>query len=108
MQLRPNEIDKLVKRYHDVYTKCICHPMERTQVYLTTEQRGELKKLAARSGKRQSELIREAIDALVADAGRSSWKSDLMAAAGLWANRDDLPDFARLRSEFDRCNPPDA
>ena len=76
--------------------------MERTQVYLTHEQRRELKKLAARSGRRQSELIREAIDLLVADAELSNWKSGMMAAAGLWANRSDLPDFARLRTELDR------
>lgn len=82
--------------------------MERTQVYLTHEQRRELKKLAARSGKRQSELIREAIDALVAGAEKKSWKSGMMAAAGLWENRDDLPDFARLRTELDRLNRPEA
>ncbi|MEX2489429.1 MAG: CopG family transcriptional regulator [Pseudomonadales bacterium] len=81
--------------------------MERTQVYLTNEQRRELKKLAARSGKRQSELIREAIDALVAGAECSDWKSGMMAAAGLWANRDDLPEFTRLRSELDRLNQPE-
>lgn len=78
--------------------------MKRTQVYLTNEQRRELKKLVARSGKRQSELIREAIDAYVAGTGEESWKSDMMAAAGLWADRDDLPDFARLRTELDRLN----
>ncbi|MDZ7783809.1 MAG: hypothetical protein U5K56_13030 [Halioglobus sp.] len=50
----------------------------------------------------QSALIREAIDALVADAELSNWKSGMMAAAGLWANRSDLPDFARLRTELDR------
>ena len=82
--------------------------MERTQVYLTPEQRIELKKLALRSGKRQSELIREAIDALVADAGHAHWKVDMMAANGLWANRDDLPDFADLRAELDRMSPPSA
>jgi len=82
--------------------------MERTQVYLTNEQRRELKKLVARSGKRQSELIREAIDAYVAGADEESWKSGMMAAAGLWADRDDLPDFARLRTELDQMNRLDA
>lgn len=82
--------------------------MERTQVYLTHEQRRELKKLAARSGKRQSELIREAIDVFVAGVEEESWKSGMMAAAGLWANRDDLPDFARLRTELDRLSLPEA
>lgn len=81
--------------------------MERTQVYLTHEQRCELKKLAARSGRRQSELIREAIDALVADAECSNWKAGMMAAAGLWANRDDLPDFVRVRTELDRLDRPE-
>ena len=81
--------------------------MERTQVYLTHEQRRELKKMAARSGRRQSELIREAIDALVADAERSNWKAGMMAAAGLWTNRDDLPDFVRVRTELDRLDRPE-
>ena len=82
--------------------------MERTQVYLTQQQRFELKKLAARLGKRQSELIREAIDALVAEADQSNWKAGMMASSGLWANRDDLPDFASLRTELDRLNAPQA
>ena len=82
--------------------------MERIQIYLTLEQSRELKKLAMRSGKRQSELIREAVDALLAAAEKPGWKSDLMAAAGLWADRDDLPDFTRLRTEMDRLDPSDA
>jgi Arc/MetJ-type ribon-helix-helix transcriptional regulator len=86
----------------------MCQEMERTQIYLTNEQRRELKKLVARSGKSQSELIREAIDALVAGTQEKSWKSGMMAAAGLWADRDDLPDFAGLRAELDRLNRPEA
>ena len=82
--------------------------MERTQVYLTQQQRFELTKLAARTGKRQSELIREAIDVLVAAAESSNWKSDMMASNGLWAGRDDLPDFASLRAEMDRLDAPQA
>ena len=36
--------------------------MVRTQVYLTKEQQRGLKQLAANSGRKQSELIREAVD----------------------------------------------
>jgi hypothetical protein len=79
--------------------------MERTQVYLTREQRRELKRLATVSGKRQSELIRAAIDAFVRDARELDWRSELLGAAGQWADRDDLPDFARFREELDRFDP---
>ena len=41
--------------------------MVRTQVYLTEKQDRGLKSLAESSGRKQSELIREAIDRLLAE-----------------------------------------
>lgn len=76
--------------------------MIRTQVYLSEQQMRALKRLAVLSGRRQSELIREAIDLLTLEHESSDWRKSMAAAAGLWQGRDDLPDFARLRSEFDR------
>lgn len=40
--------------------------MIRTQVYLTDQQRSELALLSKSKGKKQSELIREAIDQFIA------------------------------------------
>jgi len=76
--------------------------MIRTQVYLSTRQMQALKGLAARSGKRQSELIREAIDLFTARNEVSDWREAARPAAGLWRDRSDLPDFRAVREELDR------
>jgi len=76
--------------------------MIRTQIYLTDKQRDELSVIAKNLGKNQSEIIREAIDRLIDQAGRHRKESALQKAAGIWKNRKDLPDFRSLRSEWDR------
>ena len=76
--------------------------MIRTQIYLTDKQRAELSVIAKNLGKNQSEIIREAIDRLIDQAGRNRKESALQKAAGIWKNRKDLPDFRSLRSEWDR------
>jgi hypothetical protein len=53
-------------------------------------------------GKKQSELIREAVDELIARYSESRRQEILNKAAGIWKDRDDLPDFAKLRREWDR------
>lgn len=45
--------------------------MLRMQIYLTERQRDELAAIAKTSEKKQSELIREAVDRLIDQAGRS-------------------------------------
>ncbi len=74
----------------------------RTQIYLTERQHDELTVLARTAGKKQSQLIREAVDRLIAEAGSSRRKAILRNAAGIWKNRTDLPDFAAIRTEWDR------
>lgn len=76
--------------------------MVRTQVYLTERQRDELAAIAKIAGKKQSELIREAIDRLVDQAGHSRREAILREAAGIWKDREDLPDFKAMRAEWDR------
>jgi CHASE3 domain sensor protein len=76
--------------------------MVRTQIYLTEDERQALKSMAANTGKKQSELIREAIDQMI-----DSYQVDNRAhmreqAKGMWENRADLPDFAAIRREWDR------
>ncbi len=76
--------------------------MVRTQIYLTERQRDELAAIARIAGKKQSELIREAIDRLVDQAGHSRREAILREAAGIWKDRADLPDFKAMRAEWDR------
>jgi len=74
----------------------------RTQIYLTSEEKKALKALSHRTGKKQSELIREAVDEYLVKRHQSSRQQVLNDVAGLWRDRDDLPDFNELRKEWDR------
>jgi hypothetical protein len=76
--------------------------MVRTQIYLTERQRDELAAIAEAAGKKQSELIREAVDQLIDQAGSSRRDVVLREAAGIWKDRTDLPDFKAVRAGWDR------
>lgn len=76
--------------------------MIRTQIYLTDRQRSELMAMSKTLGKKQSELIREAVDRLIDQAGHSRREIVLREAAGTWKGRADLPDFKATRAEWDR------
>ena len=76
--------------------------MVRTQIYLTERQRDELAEIAKTVGKKQSELIREAVDRLIEQEGLSKRNAVLRQAAGIWKDRTDLPDFRETRAEWDR------
>jgi len=76
--------------------------MVRTQIYLTERQRDELAAIGKAAGKKQSELIREAVDRLIDQEGGSRREAVLREAAGIWKDREDLPDFKATRAEWDR------
>lgn len=76
--------------------------MVRTQLYLTEEEREGLTSVAQSTGKKQSELIREAVDQLLDTARGDRRAAVLKEAAGLWRSRDDLPDFAAERRSWNR------
>jgi hypothetical protein len=75
--------------------------MIRTQIYLSSAQKKALKALAAKTGRTQSELIRDAIDRFVGQRKASGRGPVVRRSAGLWKDRTDLPDFAALRREAD-------
>ena len=76
--------------------------MVRTQIYLTEDQRAEIAAIASQSGKRQSEVIREAVDRLIEQKSRGRREAILRAAAGIWRDQTDLPDLDALRRGWDR------
>jgi hypothetical protein len=76
--------------------------MVRTQVYLTKKQRDALAAMAKATGKKQSGLIRQAVDRLIDHFSPKQQRAALESAAGLWKDREDLPDLRKLRREWDR------
>lgn len=79
--------------------------MVRTQIYLTDKERAALRKLSVETKKNQSELIREAVDGLIARLTHRQRDQVLDRVAGLWKHRTDLPDFTELRKSMDRSVP---
>ena len=76
--------------------------MVRTQIYLTEEERTGLGSLVEATGKKQAQLIREAIDRLLDTVSEERRASVLSTAAGMWQDRTDLPDFKTARQSWDR------
>ncbi len=79
--------------------------MVRTQIYLTEQEQYALREMADRTGKTQSQLIREAVDRLIEQVSTHSRAQIMAEAAGMWQSRVDLPDFAALRREANRMAP---
>ena len=76
--------------------------MVRTQIYLTERQREALAAIAGNAGKKQSELIREAVDRYIELTNRHRRDALLREAAGVWRERRDTPDYESTRAEWDR------
>jgi hypothetical protein len=58
--------------------------------------------LVAISGRKQSELIREAVDRLHAEHHPKDWRQALEGVRGMWADRNELDElYADLRAEYE-------
>lgn len=76
--------------------------MVRTQIYLTKKERAGLNSVSKATGRKQSELIREALDMFLGLAEGDRREAVLQEAAGMWKHRRDLPDFTTNRKSWDR------
>jgi hypothetical protein len=73
--------------------------VNRTQIYLTALQVKQLRSAAQTTGKTQSMLIREAIDAALTTRHAGNWREIVATARGMWRKREDLIDLRQLRQE---------
>lgn len=76
--------------------------MIRTQVYLEESASKKLRSIAIQTGKKQSELIREAINKFITTVQNNDPKAHLQRAKGIWKGRKNLLNIDKLRSEWDR------
>ena len=71
-------------------------------VELSEVESEALAELSGRTGKSSSDLLREAVVQFLATARPASDLRLIERARGMWREREDLPDFAQLRREWDR------
>lgn len=64
----------------------------------------DLDVLSRKRGVSKSEIIREAVTEYLSLHSKSNISVKLKAGEGLWKDRDNLPDIAKLRDEFERLN----
>jgi len=76
--------------------------MVRTQVYLTEYEKQALSMLSSKSGKKQSELIREAIDSFISKFSAEKREDIFDKLSGMWSDRDESLTAESLRSDWDR------
>lgn len=74
--------------------------MRRTQIYLTPAESQGVARVAAQTGRKQSEVIREAIDQYLVRLGPQDRLSRLKEARGIWSDRE--ISIESLRGDFER------
>lgn len=78
--------------------------MQKIQAFLREDQKAALKKIAARTGQKQSDLIRQGVDLVIdrADSEKADWRKATDAVFGIWKDRTDLDEIAREFREADK------
>ncbi len=76
------------------------------QISLNEKNSERTDTVARRIGKSADDLVNEAVERHLAEIDAESpgvdWKAALMQAAGMWKDRDDLPDFDAMRRSMAR------
>ena len=75
--------------------------MVRTQIYLSAAEQGKLRALARRSGRKQSQIIRDAIDAFLERMPEQERRERLRKSRGMWRGRAES-EFAAIRAQLTR------
>lgn len=76
--------------------------MMETEINLTEQERAALEEISRRTGKSEGQLIREAMDQLIARFQSNARPDLIQKARGIWKDRQDLPALDELRSEWNR------
>lgn len=77
-----------------------------TNVTIADEQMEKIKAIAEETGVSADDLVRQAIDKLIAERAPKTgdWKEALRAFAGIWEDRHDLGEtFKSFRDGFENC-----
>jgi predicted DNA-binding protein len=74
--------------------------MVRTQICITEEERRKLRTLSRQSGRKQSELIRAAIDSFLSRTSATPARDALRACRGMWKDREQT-EFRAIRAEVE-------
>jgi hypothetical protein len=75
-----------------------------TRISLTDEERKALCLIAEQTGKAEDELLHEAVEQLIRRYEQAHRAGMLQQAVGMWRDRTDLPEWERLRGEFDMAD----
>ena len=75
--------------------------MVRTQIYLTEQEQAQLRSLSRRTGRKRSELIRDAIDRFLSHVPSQPQLTRMRRSRGIWKDRE-LSEFQMVRDELSR------
>ena len=75
--------------------------MKRTQIYIPEYLQQKLETLSKNRGSSKSAIIRDAIVQYLERQSDTERKNKLRMGAGMWKNKKDIPDIAKLRKETD-------
>lgn len=82
--------------------------MSKLQIKLTRKNSQKADELARMTGRSVEALVNEAFEQFVRDEEEEEqrrfqeWREAMLAVAGIWKDRDDLPDFDEIRRSADR------
>ncbi len=64
--------------------------MERTQIYLTKDQKDKLSEMAKLKGETLAQVIREAVDTYFIST-KKDYEDHILKTSGIWKDRNDIP-----------------